>query len=287
MSQTFNTRIGLVTLLVTVGLFRSYSPAKETGERGFDFSDYGAVLKAVINDNSMVSYKTLKARPERLEAFISAIGKLEPDRYERWGQKDKIAFWLNVYNGLTLKVIIDHYPIKASFFKSLIYPQNSIRQIPGVWDNIRFDVMGRNLTLGDIEHKILRAKFNDPRIHVAMVCAAMGCPPLRNEPYVGVKLDEQLDDQARRFLANPAKFKIDRGEGRLYLSPIFKWFADDFAKTYASENNIGGHDRQESAVLNFIASHLSEADRNYVLGGQSAIEYLKYDWALNEQQGKD
>jgi Protein of unknown function, DUF547 len=283
MSWKLNTRIGLVVLALA-GSFSSYSRAKESAKAGFDFSDYGAVLKAFVNDKSMVSYEKLKARPQRLEAFVSAVGKLEPSRYEKWDRKDKIAFWLNVYNGLTLKAIIDHYPIKASFFKSLIYPKNSIRQIPGVWDKIRFDVMGQDLTLGHIEHKILRVKFAEPRIHMAMVCAAMGCPPLRNEPYVGAKLDEQLDDQARRFLANPAKFRIDRGEGRLYLSPIFKWFAEDFVKHYAPKSNVAGHDRQESAVLNFIASYLPEADKNYVLGGKYDVKYLKYDWSLNEQQ---
>ncbi|MHC4682201.1 MAG: DUF547 domain-containing protein [Planctomycetota bacterium] len=121
---------------------------------------------------------------------------------------------------------------------------------------------------------------------MAMVCAAMGCPPLRGEPYASAKLDEQLDDQTRRFLADSAKFKIDRREGRLYISPIFKWFAEDFVKSYSLETNIGGHDREESAVLNFIASYLPEADKNYVLGGMHEIKYLKYDWSLNEQQAK-
>jgi Protein of unknown function, DUF547 len=283
MLRKFNTRIGFIVLAL-VGSFSLYGRAKETEKGGFDFSDYGAVLKAVVNDKSLVSYEKLKARPQRLEAFVSAIGKLDPGRYEKWDRKDKIAFWLNVYNGLTLKAIIDHYPIKASFFKSLIYPKNSIRQIPGAWDKIRFDVMGRKLTLGDIEHKILRVKFAEPRIHMAMVCAAMGCPLLRNEPYVGANLDEQLDDQTRRFLANPEKFRIDRSEGRLYLSPIFKWFAGDFVKTYAPKSNFDGHDRQESAVLNFIASYLPGADKKYVLGGKYDVEYLKYDWSLNEQQ---
>lgn len=284
MSRKFDTGIGFVILWVIAELFSSYSSAQETEKRGFDFYDYGVVLKTFVNDKSMVSYEKLKARPQRLEAFVSAIGKIDPGRYEKWDRKDKIAFWLNVYNGLTLKAIIDHYPIKASLFKSLIYPPNSIRQIPGVWDKIRFDVMGRKLTLGDIEHKILRIKFAEPRIHMAMVCAAMGCPPLRNEPYVGAKLDEQLDDQTRRFLANPEKFRIDRSEDRLYISPIFKWFAGDFVKSYSPEANIRERDKQESAVLNFVASYLTETDRNYVLGGQYDVKYLKYDWSLNEQQ---
>ncbi len=273
-----------ISILVLLYGVCPQSRAGDAQERGFDFSDYGVVLKTFVNDKAMVNYKRLKAQPQRLEAFITAMAKLEPDRYETWGEKDKIAFWLNAYNGLTLKVIIDNYPIKASFLRSRMYPANSIRQIAGVWDEITFTVMGRKLTLEHIEHKILRAKFNEPRIHVAMVCAAMGCPPLHSEPYVGAKLDEQLDDQTRRFLANSEKLKIDRAGDRLYISPIFKWFAGDFVKPYGPKTNIGGHDRPTSAVLNFIASYLPDADKNYVLSGGYDIEYLKYDWSLNEQQ---
>ena len=286
MSRKLNTHICLVAVLVLAGLVASHGSAKKAEAQSFDFSDYDAVLKTFVNDKAMVNYKQLKAQAEPLDAFVGALAGLGPDRYETWGEKDKIAFWLNAYNGLTLKVIIDNYPIKASFWRSRIYPKNSIRQIAGVWDEITFNVMGRKLTLEHIEHKILRVKFNDPRIHMAMVCAAMGCPPLRNEPYVGAKLDEQLNGQAGHFLANSAKFNIDRREGRLYISPIFKWFVEDFVKSYGSQANIGGHDRQESAVLNFIASYLPEADKNYVLGGKYDIKYLKYDWSLNEQQSK-
>ncbi|OHB76397.1 MAG: hypothetical protein A2Z25_18015 [Planctomycetes bacterium RBG_16_55_9] len=286
MSLKFNTPIGIV-LLVVVGLFSSYSLAKETDERGFDYSGYAAVLKTFVDEKAMVNYSELKAHPQQLEAFVSALGRLDRSRYEQWSEKDKIAFWLNAYNGLTLKVIIDNYPIKASFLRSRIYPKNSIRQISGVWDKIAFDVMGRKLTLGHIEHKILRVEFNEPRIHAALVCAAMGCPPLRHEPYTGAKLDEQLDDQARRFLANPVKLRIDRSSDTVYLSPIFKWFAEDFVEKYAPQTNIGTHNKSESAVLSFVASYLPEADKKYVLAGKYRIKYLEYDWSLNKQPAKN
>jgi hypothetical protein len=121
---------------------------------------------------------------------------------------------------------------------------------------------------------------------MAMVCAAIGCPPLRNEPYIGDKLQEQLDDQAHRFLTNPEKFKIARTDSRIYLSPIFKWFAADFIKKYGPEKSIGRHNKEESAVLNFIASYLDKVQKEYVLAGNYKIKYLKYDWSLNEQQTK-
>ena len=157
----------------------------------------------------------MQAKRGELDEFVTAFGRLDEKVYEKWDEKAKIAFWLNAYNAFTLKAIIDNYPIKSSFFRSRVYPKNSIRQIPGVWDKIPFTVMGQDLTLEHIEHKILREGFDEPRIHMALVCAAIGCPPLRNEPYLGEELDDQLDDQTRRFLANQEKFKIARSRNQL------------------------------------------------------------------------
>jgi len=286
MSRELRNLIFVFVLCGSSALSSSCSGAGEKAEQSFDYSDYAAVLKTFVDANAMVNYKNLKARPQRLDTFVTAVAKLSSERYDKWTEKDKIAFWLNAYNGLTLKVIIDNYPIKSSFFKSLVWPENSIRQIEGVWDEIKFDVMGRNLTLGYIEHKILRVKFNEPRIHMAMVCAAMGCPPLRYEPYVGERLDNQLDDQTRRFLADAAKFRISSSNETVYISSIFKWFKTDFVDKYLLDKNIGNHDKEASAVLNFIATYLDQAQQNYVLAGRFKIKYLDYDWSLNEQQAE-
>lgn len=286
MSEQLKSRVRAIILSVILGSLAQFSQAQETKEQGFDLSGYDSVLKTFVNARAMVDYRELKAQREKLDAFAEAMGKLTPDTYNKWSEKDKIAFWLNAYNGLTLKAIIDNYPIKSSFFRSRIYPKNSIRQIPGVWKKISFEAMGRKMTLGHIEHEILRVKFDEPRIHMAMVCAAMGCPPLRNEPYVGARLDDQLDDQTRHFLGDSAKFKIDRGKNILYLSSIFKWFPGDFVKKYGPKKGIGKHDKKESAVLNFVASYLSDAQRNYVLAGKFKIKYLQYDWTLNERRAR-
>jgi hypothetical protein len=272
--------------LAIFGLLSPGSQAEQTKGQGFDYSDYDSVLKAFVNEKAMVNYGSLKAQPQQLDAFAVSMGKLSSEVYENWNESDKIAFWLNAYNALTLKAIIDNYPIKSSFLRSRIYPKNSIRQIPGVWKKITFRVMGKDLTLNHIEHEILRKKFDEPRIHMAMVCAAMGCPPLRGEPYEGSKLDEQLDDQTRRFLNDPGKFKIDRNRNMLHLSPILDWFAGDFVKKYGTEKSIGKHNKKESAVLNFVASYLSETKKDYVLAGSFKIKHLKYDWSLNEQQAR-
>lgn len=258
----------------------------EAENKSFNYDDYMAVLKAYVNDKGMVNYKQLKANRAKLDTFVRELSGLDPATYATWNTRDKIAFWINAYNGLTLKAIIDNYPIKSSFFRSRIYPKNSIRQISGVWDEKKFKLMGTERTLEQIEHEILRKQFKEPGIHVALVCAAMGCPPLRKEPYVGEMLEEQFDDQARHFLANQKKFQIDRKEAKVSLSPIFNWFAGDFANKYAPKKNLGRHDKEESAVLNFIASYLDKEQKDYVLSGEFKIKYLDYDWSLNEQQTK-
>lgn len=249
----------------------------------FSYADYGASLSAHVDDSGMVSYKALKAGSQKLDAFTAALANLDPQTFDGWSEEEKIAFWVNAYNALTLKAIIDHYPIKASFFKSVVYPKNSIRQIDGVWDKLKFQVQGRAMTLDEIEHQVLRAEFDEPRIHMALVCAAMGCPPLRSELYTGDQLDAQLDDQTRKFLANPEKFRIDRDRKKVYLSPIFKWFGEDFVETYGIEKGFSGKKQSERAVLNFIAKYLDEKDREYLSTAEYEVSYLDYDWSLNEQ----
>ena len=208
----------LFILAVVLGastMFYSDALGVDTNKGGFNYNDYAAVLKSYVDDAGMVNYKNLKADSEKLGTFVTSMSKLDPNSFNKWRKKEKIAFWLNAYNAFTLKVIIDNYPIKPSFFKSRYYPKNSIRQIKGVWDKVRFNVMGRDLTLGHMEHEILRKKFDEPRIHMAMVCAAMGCPPLLNKPYTGQRLNEQLDGRTRRFVSNSAKFNIDRHKYKL------------------------------------------------------------------------
>jgi len=277
-------RVGLLAAVVVFGAILLAAEASWATGRAFDYEGFSATLGKNVDDNGMVGYKTLKADRKALDKFAAAVGALPPEVYNGWTEAEKIAFWINAYNGLTLKAIIDHYPIEPSFIASLRFPKNSIRQIPGVWDKLKFRVMGGEMTLDEIEHSRLRRDFNEPRIHVALVCAAMGCPPLRDEPFTGEKLDGQLDDQTTRFLSDPEKFRIDRSKGRVYLSPIFKWFGGDFAKSYGTDAKFAGHGESERAVLSFIGAYLSESDAEYLSKGDYDIEYLDYDWSLNERK---
>jgi hypothetical protein len=252
--------------------------------QSFSYDDYADALRTYVTDQGMVNYAQLKAHREKLDSFVNSLSGLSRATYDGWTEPAKIAFWINAYDACTLKAIIDHYPIQSSFFASLRYPKNSIRQISGVWDELTFPVLGRPRTLDGIEHDVLRKDFHEPRIHMALVCAAMGCPPLRNEPYAGDRLSDQFDDQAKRFLSNPVKFRIDAQADTVYLSPIFKWFGEDFVARYGVRSGYGGHSAVQRAVLHFISGYLDKESAEFLSSADYSISWLNYDWSLNERK---
>ena len=273
----------IVAVVLTANAVRADEDEPESSAYNAGFEAYAEALK-YVDDRGMVYYAGLKRDQRNLDQYVRDIGSLKRSVYEKWDEPAKVAFWVNAYNALTLKVIIDNYPIKASFLRSISYPSNSIRQIPGVWKKVKFRVMGRNMTLDEIEHRVLRVEFNEPRIHMALVCAAMGCPPLRNEPYDGDRLSPQLDDQALKFLADADKFRIDRQADTVRISKIFDWFGEDFVKTYKPRTGFVGHDEQTAAPLNFISDHLSDQKAAYLRSRKYSVKFLDYDWALNERK---
>ena len=251
------------------------------------YADYAATLEKYVDRDGMVAYAELKADRKRLDAFAATLGKLPPETFAGWTVKAGLAFWINAYNALTLKAIIDHYPPGGSGISARRYPKSSIRRIPGVWTRLRFRVMGNEMTLDEIEHGVLRKEFSEPRIHFALVCAAMGCPPLRDEPFEAGKLDSQLDDQAERFLADPRKFRLDRARGRAYLSSIFKWYGGDFVEVHGTDEKFRRQGEALRAVLNFISGYLPEEDRAFLEDAPLSVSYLSYDWSLNERPPRE
>ena len=237
----------------------------------FSYQDYEKVLKTYVNSQGLVDYEKLQANRNTLDEFNQALGAISPNVYNSWSETEQIAFLINAYNSFTLQSIIDQNPLKKS-----------IRNIPGVWKIRKFKLAGESQTLDNIEHDILRKKFNEPRIHAALVCAAISCPPLRNEPYLPEKIDSQLEDQVNKFLASPHGLRIERDNNRVYISSIFKWFGEDWLTTYSVENKFSGN-KKEKAVLNFISQHISPSEREYLEKGQYKISYLDYDWSLNKQ----
>ncbi|MDY6802657.1 MAG: DUF547 domain-containing protein [Cyanobacteriota bacterium] len=236
----------------------------------FNYDKYAIVLSQYVNDRGLVNYAELKQNRQNLDEFNAAIGAVSPAAYQSWTDNAKIAFLINAYNSLTLESIIDNYPTK------------SIRNIPGVWKIRKFNVAGQQITLDHIEHQILRKEFDQPKIHVALVCAANSCPFLRREPFTAEKLEAQLDDQSQTFLAQTNNFRIDRPNNRVYLSSIFKWFGEDFEPTYGQSENIPGLNNKETAVINYVNQYLSPEERQYLMQGGYDVKYSNYDWSLNE-----
>jgi hypothetical protein len=193
----------------------------------------------------------LKAAPVPLKTYLAEAGAVPETEFNSWDKTKQLAFLINLYNAATLQLIVDHYPVESikdigGFFK-------------GPWDQPAVPMFGKTITLNTLEHKIIRPNYHDPRVHMALVCAAKGCPILRNEAYTADQLDAQLDDQSRHYLATPAGLVIDREKGTASVSSIFKWYGDDF-----------------ESVPAFLETYSGDSVEGL------KIKYLSYDWSLNE-----
>ena len=217
------------------------------------------VLATHVTDGA-VDYAALKSSPAGLAAYLDELAAVKEAEFKAWKQPQQLAFLLNLYNAATLRLITDHYPVKSikdtgSLFK-------------GPWKQEIVRLWGRTTTLDEVEHGILRARYAEPRVHFALVCAAKSCPPLRSEPYVADTLDAQLTDQARRFFAQPAKNRVEAATDTLWLSPIFDWFRADFTKD--------GRTLEE-----FVAPFFGVADAKRIRAGGLRVKFTDYDWSLN------
>jgi hypothetical protein len=229
---------------------------------GLDDDRYATILEqhtVAVDDiaSTRVDYGALR-RSEAWEALLRSLRESDPIRLR--ARNEKLAFWINAYNILAIDLVRRHYPI------------DSIRSIGGllspVWKKTAGEIAGQPFTLHEIEHEILRP-MGEPRIHAAIVCASLSCPPLRREPYRAAELDAQLDDNVRRWLADPRKgARVDRSDRTLHLSPLFDWFAEDF----------------DGGVLPFVGAYLPADEAKWLRAQGKAlrVRYFDYDWSLND-----
>ena len=210
-----------------------------------------------------MDYKAWKQRDlPALENYLAGISKTDPAKLG--SREERIAFWINTYNALTIQGIIEFYPLKSIKDKvSRLFGYN-------IWDDYKITIAGEEYSLNRIEHKVLRP-MGEPRIHFALVCASISCPELRREAFTGKDLDTQLAEEAKDFLDDPSRNRIDVAKGKVQLSKIFSWFEKDF----------GGSDEK---VLRFIAPYRPEEERARLEAGDLDVDYLEYDWGLNEQK---
>lgn len=237
-----------------------------------DYERYDRVLKAYVNESGEVDYEALQANRDDLDKFNASLAAIPQETYSSWSADEQMAFWINAYNSFTLQAIIEEEPLK-----------DSIRDIPGVWKRKTFAIAGEAKTLDQIEHDILRPQYNEPLIHMGIVCASVGCPILRQEPFVAENLDTQLDEQTRQYLSSPYGLQIDREDNTVYISKIFDWFGKDWLPQFEVDDDRFAGNKTQRAVLNFISNYVSDSDRDYLLAGDYKVRYIDYDWSLNRQ----
>lgn len=247
-------------------------------------ADPWAELLAAHGTGDGVRYGALRRDRARLNSYLRQLSAVTAAQFDGWTRAQQMAHLINAYNAYVIATVVDAYPIQRRLsVKSALRPGNSVWQIAGFFDGIKHRAAGRLLTLDEIEHQWLRERYRDPRIHFALVCAARSCPALRAEPYAAERLDEQLEDQARRFLGDTRKNRFEPAAAVVQLSSIFDWFGEDFRAPTGSEasQRFPGNATQR-AVLAFIRHYLPSEAAAWLEAGRYGIEYLEYDWALND-----
>lgn len=212
----------------------------------FSHLPWNSLLKKHVSNSGNVNYTAFKNNRKALLNYIDSLGKSMPA--ETWPKEEKLAFWINAYNAMTIDLILRHYPLK------------SIKDIKKPWEQHLWTSVGIPYNLNDIEHKILR-KMNEPRIHFAIVCASVSCPKLLNEAYKASKLEVQLTNAATGFLNDSTKNEIS--ENNLKLSKIFQWFAKDF--------------KQDGRLIDFLNRYTAVQ-----ISAKAKTSFKKFNWALNE-----
>jgi hypothetical protein len=237
---------------------RAVEASLKGGTERFDHAAWGRLLEKGTADG-LVDYRFMRDHRAELAAYLRAasdapLARLAPGHLE--------ALLINVYNAVTVASILDHPRVA------------SIKDIPGVWTERRHRVGGFDLTLDEIEHRILRPFFKDPRIHFALNCASRSCAPLPAWAYDGDRLEAQLEERARAFLADQRNVRVEGS--RLLLSRYFDWYGSDFT--------AAGWRGTAASIAAYVARHAAPEVARFIerQAGKPPIGFLEYDWSLNE-----
>lgn len=222
------------------------------------------MLSTYVDANGRVDYAGIQAA-HALTPYLDALATAE----EPLSPPDKIAFWLNAYNASTVALVASHYPVA------------SIKDIDGgkIWDTEKVAVANRTLTLNEIENTILRP-MGDPRVHAAMNCASLGCPPLAQTAYAGPTLDAQLIAASKRWMSTNG-IHVDTANKAVQLSQVFDWYGADF--TGMHHKDIPGLDGKQEAAIDYASRYLPPDTAAFLIKGGYRVSYAPYDWALNKR----
>ncbi|WP_413431684.1 VTT domain-containing protein [Crateriforma spongiae] len=225
-----------------------------------DHSALDQLLKSHVDAEGWVDYGSLAGSEDQLQGYLDQIAEVS---FDELGRDEKLTLLINGYNAATLKLIVENLPI------------DSIMDIPESqrWDAKRWEIGGKRMSLNQLEHEEIRPNFAEPRIHFALVCAAVGCPPLRNEAYAAEKLNSQLEEQAQYVHDHSTWFQFDPGRSELSLTKLYSWYGDDFVQ-------------KSGSVEQFAANYSSELARFLNSGETPVTTWLPYDWSLNSKSNK-
>jgi hypothetical protein len=232
-----------------------------------DNSAFGALLAAHVH-GGRVDYQGFAGSP----AFADYLARLASAQPETLTTAERLAFWINAYNAWTIELVNRHG--RPGSIREIRHALDGA-PLKDAWSEPIVRAAGRTMTLDELEHGVLGSEFHEPRVHFALVCAALGCPPLRAEAYSGPRLEHQLDDQTRVFLgATPAKNRVDVATATVFVSPILVWYRNDF----------GGSD---AAIGRFLARYWRDGpEKDLLLTGRYQLRETAYDWGLNDVRSK-
>jgi hypothetical protein len=223
---------------------------------------------------SKARYAGFKQDRAALRAYLAELSAVPEAEFKGWSKAQRLAFLINAYNGFTVELILTRYPdLKSIRDFGLI--------INNPWRKKFFTLLGQEQTLDGIEHGMIRAEgaYDDPRIHMAVNCASIGCPALRPEAYSADKLDAQLDDQVLRFVSDPTRNRYNADKQALEVSKIFDWYGTVFSR------GLRGIDSVEGFFATYATQLSNKPDERKLIGERKAkIRFLDYDWALNDRK---
>lgn len=242
---------------------------------GIDF-----ILDTYVRDGE-VYYRALKSDRARLDTYVASLAGAPGAQQPRDTQ---LAFWLNAYNAIVLRTVIDHYPIQG---RSADYPAKSIRQIPGAFDRLPHRVGGKNLTLDQIEQTVL-PEFHDPRVYFALGRGAIGSGRLRSEPFASAKLEVQLTETANECITRSQCVHIAREANKVEANAIFSWREKEFADAYGAGaiSTFANRSPIERAVLAFVTPKLLTTEKEFLAANTFQVVYKPFDWTLNDLTGR-
>ncbi len=234
--------------------------AGSTSSSKVDHALLNQLLQQHVDRDGWVDYAALQGEEDQLDDYLATVADAP---FDQLGRNEKLALLINGYNAATLKLILDHWPV------------DSIMDIAELqrWDAERWIVGGQTWSLNQIEHEQIRPNFAEPRVHFALVCAAVGCPPLRNEAYDASRLEDQLREQTEYVHQHETWFQFARDPPTLRLTKLYNWYGDDFEQTAGS-------------VPAFAARYSPSLRKVFDAGSVPALRWLPYDWSLNSRQNK-